>query len=168
MLENKIGLKRLELSDIPCLAVIANNKNISDNLRDIFPYPYSEKDAESFINETLVENPERTFGILSNNTLCGVTDLLPQDDVYRLSAELGYWIGEKFWGQGIATEAVRLITDYGFQELKLMRIYSGVYEFNKASMRVLEKNGYSKDCIFKKAVIKNNVVMDEHLYSKTI
>jgi len=168
VLENNISLKRLELSDIRRLAVLANNKNISDNLRDIFPHPYSEKDAESFIKTTLEENPERTFGILSDNSLCGVTGLLPQEDVYKISAELGYWIGEVFWGQGIATEAVRLITEYGFQELGLIRIYSGVYEFNKASMMVLEKNGYQKDCIFKKAVIKNKTIMDEHRYSKTI
>jgi RimJ/RimL family protein N-acetyltransferase len=161
-----IKLQRLEMSDVPRLALIANNMNISDNLRDIFPHPYSEKDAESFIRKTLEENPERTFGIHFNNALCCVTGLVPQEDVYRISAELGYWVGEEFWGRGIATEAVRLITAYGFQELELMRIYSGVFEMNPASMRVLEKNGFQKDCIFKKSIIKNNVIMDEHRYSK--
>lgn len=163
-----IRLRRLAISDMARLVLIANNRNISDNLRDIFPHPYSEKDAESFIEKTLEENPERTFGIQFNQSLCGVTGLVPQDDVYRISAELGYWVAEDYWGLGIATEAVRLITEYGFQKLGLIRIYSGVFESNKPSMRVLEKNGFMKDCVLKKTIIKNDIIMNEHRYSKTI
>jgi RimJ/RimL family protein N-acetyltransferase len=91
--------------------------------------------------------------------------LHPQKDVYRLSAELGYWIGEPFWGNGIATKAVELILKYGFETLNLNRIYAGVFEHNIASMRVLEKCDFVKEGIAKQAVIKNNKVIDEHKFA---
>ena len=89
-----------------------------------------------------------------------------QKDVYQKSAEIGYWIGEPFWGKGIATKAVELITKYGFDELNLNRIYTGVFEYNIVSMKVLEKNGFQKEGIFKNAVLKNDKVYDEHRFYK--
>jgi len=166
--KKELELRPLLPEDSRSLAKIANNKNISDKLRDLFPYPYTEEDAKKFINTSLQKQPSCTFAIDFRQELCGVIGLVPQQDVYRISAELGYWIGEEYWGQGIATEAVRLISEYGFQKLGLLRVYSGVYESNKASMRVLEKNGFLKDCVFKKAIIKNDIIMNEHRYSKII
>ncbi|MGB5228245.1 MAG: GNAT family protein, partial [Eudoraea sp.] len=84
----------------------------------------------------------------------------------RKSAEIGYWIGEPYWGKGIATKAIKLITKYGFEDLKLVRIYAGVFEFNMVSMKVLENNGYKKEGVFKKAVFKNSNFFDEHRYFK--
>ena len=92
--------------------------------------------------------------------------LIVQKDVYRKSAEIGYWIGEPFWGMGIATKAVEPITEYGFMELELNRIYTGVFEYNTASMKVLEKNGFEKEGIFKDAIFKNSKVYDEHRFFK--
>jgi RimJ/RimL family protein N-acetyltransferase len=69
-------------------------------------------------------------------------------------------------GEGIATTAIELITNYGFEDLKLIRIYAGVFEFNMASMKALENNGYKKEGIFKKAVLKNAKFLDEHRYFK--
>ncbi|MFY9228802.1 MAG: GNAT family protein, partial [Bacteroidales bacterium] len=90
--------------------------------------------------------------------------LVRQTDVYKLSAEIGYWIGEPYWGMGIATKAVRLITEYGFNTLGLVRIYTGVFDFNKASQRVLEKAGFNLECIFEKSVFKNDKICDEYRY----
>ena len=89
-----------------------------------------------------------------------------QKDVYKKSAEIGYWIGEPFWGNGIATKAVELITEYGFNKLALNRVYAGVFEYNITSMKVLEKNGYKKEGIFKNAILKNDKVYDEHRFFK--
>ncbi len=108
------------------------------------------------------ENPQQSFAIEYNGEFAGSIGLVKQNDVYRLTAEIGYWLGEPFWGQGIATKAVKLIAEYGFSQLELIRIYSGVFDFNKASQRVLEKAGFTLECIVEKAVIKNENVCDEY------
>ena len=161
-----IKIRPLNLSDKSELANLANNKKIWDNLRDYIPYPYNENDANNFIKLTEQESPKQNFGIEYNGKLCGVIGLIVQKDVYRKSAEIGYWIGEPYWGKGIATKAVELITDYGFNTLDLKRIYTGVFEYNIASMKVLEKNGFEKEGILKKAVLKNEIFFDEHRYYK--
>ncbi len=165
-MKEKIKIRPLNLSDKSELAKLANNKKIWDNLRDYFPYPYNENDADFFIKLTEQENPKQNFGIEYNGKLCGVIGLIIQKDVYRKSAEIGYWIGEPYWRMGIATKAVELITDYGFNTLNLNRIYTGVFEYNIASMKVLEKNGFEKEGIFKGAVLKNENIFDEHRYFK--
>ncbi len=159
-----VKIRQFTVLDQSELARLANNKNVWDNLRDYIPFPYTEKDAESFIRLNLKENPQQNFGIAFDNELCGVIGLIPQKDVYRKSAEIGYWLGEPFWGKGIATEAVRQITEYGFARLGIIRIYSGVFDYNIASMKVLEKNGFKKEGIFRNAIIKNGKVFDEHRY----
>ncbi|MEL6535088.1 MAG: GNAT family protein [Bacteroidota bacterium] len=162
-----IQLRRLTSEDAPQLARLANNKKIWDHVRDYLPHPYAESDAHFFIELIVDEDPHQTFGILNeDDELCGVIGLVIQSDVYRISAELGYWLGEPYWGQGIVTQAIGLITQYGFEELRLEKIYAGVFDFNTASMKVLEKNGYQKEGILSKAFIKNGRIGDEHRYAK--
>ncbi len=165
-MEEKIKIRHLKLSDKADLAKLANNKKIWDNLRDYIPFPYKESDAEFFIDLTNKEDPKQTFGIEYKGKLSGIIGLVIQKDVYKKSAEIGYWIGEAFWGNGIATKAVELITEYGFDKLNLNRIYTGVFEYNLASMKVLEKNGYEKEGIFKNAILKNEKICDEHRFFK--
>ena len=160
-----IELRRMSMSDAGTIAQLANNKKIWDNVRDQMPFPFGLEHAETFINRTLEEEVFKTFGIFKDGLLCGVIGLHPQKDVYRLSAELGYWIGESHWGKGLATQAVKLMVDYGFNKLDLIRIYAGVFEYNEASMKVLEKNGFEKECILRKAVIKNGKIWNEHRYA---
>lgn len=161
-----VTIRRLELNDSTQITRLINNRKIWDNLRDFIPHPYGVADGDYFINLTQKENPPQTFGILINDTmLCGVIGLVIQKDVYRFSAEIGYWIGEEFWGKGIGTKAIKLIVDYGFNELSLNRIYSGVFEFNKPSIRILEKCNFEKEGILKKAVFKNGKFWDEHRYA---
>lgn len=88
------------------MAQLANNKKIWDNVRDGFGQPYSEKNAKDFIQRQARSDTEKVFAIDCNGELCGLTGSILQKDVYRKSAEIGYWIGEPFWGQGIATQAV--------------------------------------------------------------
>jgi len=165
-MENLVNIRPLEFSDKSELARLINNKSVWDNLRDYIPFPYSEKDADFFISLTKEESPQQSFAIDFKEKLCGVIGLLIRKDVYRRSAEIGYWLGEPYWGLGIATKAVGLITKYGFEELNLNRIYAGVFEYNVASMKVLEKNGFEKEGIFRNAILKNNQVYDEHRYFK--
>jgi ribosomal-protein-alanine N-acetyltransferase len=146
----KIILRPLNDNDSPELARLANNKKIWDNLRDFIPFPYTIEDAIFFINMVKEEKPVMTFAIEFEEQLCGVISLVGQKDVYRKTAEIGYWIGEPFWNKGIATIAVKLITEYGFDQLDYVRIHTGVFEYNTGSMKVLEKNGYKNEGIFEK------------------
>ena len=164
--QQNLKIRPLSLSDVSQLAQLANNKRIFDNVRDHFPFPYKEDHAEAFIKKTLNENPRQTFGIEYEDALSGVIGLILQEDVYRKSAEVGFWIGEPFWGKGVATQALKLITDYGFNKLNLARIYAGAFEYNTGSMKVLEKNGFIKEGILKKAAFKNEQFYDEHRYYK--
>lgn len=166
MIHKEVKIRSLKPSDTSELTKLANNKKVWDGLRDYFPFPYKEKDAETFINLTKQENPKQNFGIEYKNVICGVIGIIIQKDVYRKTAEIGYWIGEPFWGKGIATKAVALITEYGFNQLDLNRIYAGVFENNISSMKVLEKNGFEKEGIFKNAILKNGKVCDEHRFYK--
>ncbi|WP_299683573.1 GNAT family protein [uncultured Dokdonia sp.] len=165
-MNQEVNIRSLTLDDAQQLATLANNKKVWDNLRDYIPYPYNEKDAEFFINLTAEENPKQNFGIEYKGKLCGVIGVILQKDVYRKSGEIGYWIGEPYWGKGIGTKAVALITEYGFQTLGLHRIYAGIFDYNKASVKVLKKNGFEQEGIFKKAVFKNEKLHDEYRFYK--
>lgn len=163
----KIELRPLHLDDSMALAKLLNNKNIWNNLRDYIPQPYTRKDAIQFITSQLNVSDSHVFAISNEKaSLVGIISLEPQSDIYRKSAELGYWVGEPFWNKGIASLAVKLITAYGFNTLGLNRIYAGVMAGNTSSMNVLQKNGYHFEGVAKKAILKNEIVLDEHHYAK--
>lgn len=160
-----ILLRPYTISDARALVLLANNRKISKNLRDGFPYPYILKDAENFINRCLEKETQSIFAIVYNGALAGSIGLHPQEDVYKRTAELGYFVGEEFWNKGIATKSVALIIEFGFESLHLTRIFAGIFEHNKASMKILEKNNFALECIKRKAVFKNNQILDEHYYA---
>ena len=161
-----ITLRPLRLADAERLAVLADNEKISCNLRDGFPNPYTLADAKNFLEKFTNQDPVTFFGIDYCGEYVGNISLMPGQDVYRKSAEIGYFIGEPYWNKGIVTTAVNLITEYGFKHLGIVRIHTGVFEYNTASMHVLEKCGFTKDCVFRKSVFKQNKIWDEVRYSK--
>jgi len=160
-----ISLRPLKMKDKEAIALLVNNKKLWDNLRDIVPHPYSLKDAEFYIGMMTADGAPPTFAIEYEGQFTGVIGLVPQSDVYKKTAEIGYWLGEPYWGKGMMSEAVNLITNYGLNELGFIRIHAGIFEYNIGSMKVLEKCGYQKDGIFKKSIFKNNKIWDEHRYS---
>jgi RimJ/RimL family protein N-acetyltransferase len=160
-----LQLRPLQTSDKFQIARLANNKKIWDNVRDGFGHPYTLDNAAEFIQWQARSNFEKVFAIDSNGEICGLVGLILQKDIYRKSAEIGYWVGEPFWGQGIATAAVGKVVRVAFDDLKLARVYAGAFEYNRGSMRVLEKNGFVKEGIAKKAVFKNDKFWDEHRYA---
>ena len=89
--------------------------------------------------------------------------LLP--DVYRQSAEIGYWLGEPFWRKGIATAAVKGVVDFSFENFGLLRLHAGVFEWNPASARVLEKAGFRFEARMRKAVVKDGKNIDQMMYT---
>jgi RimJ/RimL family protein N-acetyltransferase len=154
-------IRSYKLSDKDALIKYANNQNVSKNLRDSFPYPYTEKDAVKWLNLACIQNPEVNFAIANPEELIGGIGLLLQPDVYRYSAEVGYWLAEPFWGKGIATKALIAFTNYAFIQFDLVRLFAGVFDGNDPS---LEKAGYKFEGRYKKAVYKNDKFRDQLMY----
>lgn len=144
---------------------LANNHAVAKNLRDAFPFPYTFEDAQHFLELASSDKLGKVFGIYHQDIFIGTGGLIPGQDVHRINAEIGYWIGEDYWGKGYATSAVKLMVEYAFEELGLLRVYACVFGFNVASMRVLEKSGFEKEAIIKSSIIKEGNVYDEYLYS---
>jgi RimJ/RimL family protein N-acetyltransferase len=150
--------------DAGALAAICNSKKIWLNVRDRFPHPYTVANAIEWIGYTLSQKPIQNLAIVHNGQVAGAIGVTPKEDVYRKSIEIGYFLGEQFWGKGIATIAVDHLIHYIRDNFDVIRIYAEVFEHNDASMRVLQKNGFHLEGVRKKAVIKNNVVMDDYVW----
>jgi RimJ/RimL family protein N-acetyltransferase len=151
-------------TDAESVAKYANNRRISINLRDRFPYPYTRADAEGFLAAASAQRPETDFAIASRSEVIGGIGFHPQADVHRLTAEVGYWLGEPFWGRGIATQAVRALSEWIFATTPLVRLYAHVFAWNPASARVLEKAGFTLEGRMRSSVIKDGRVIDQLMY----
>jgi [ribosomal protein S5]-alanine N-acetyltransferase len=167
-LEIELSLARLRpwrAGDEAALVRHANNRKVWRNLRDLFPHPYTRANADWWIASLKGEDPVCNFAIEVDGEAAGGIGLHPQSDVEWRSAEIGYWLGEAHWGKGITTEAVREVTAYGFSQLDLLRIHATVFEWNPASMRVLEKAGYTLEGRLRKAITKDGQTIDCMLYA---
>ncbi len=135
------------------------------NLRDLFPHPYTLQDAEEWIQIATSDEAALHLAIEVAGEAVGAISLVFNQDVYCNSAEIGYWLGEPFWGRGIMTAAVQALTEHSFRNHDLCRIYAPVFGWNKASMRVLEKAGFSQEARHEKAVYKNKTYTDEVIFA---
>ncbi|MBI2430046.1 MAG: GNAT family N-acetyltransferase [Ignavibacteriales bacterium] len=163
----KSTLRPWQPGDEPSLVKHADNKKIWENVRDHFPHPYTMSDAERWVHHASQSLHDTVFAIVVNGEAVGSIGLVKKEDVYRKSMELGYWLGEQFWGRGIVTEAIGAVTQYGFSSFDIVRIYADVFEWNAASAHVLEKNGFLFEARLKKAICKNGRVGDVFMYAKT-
>jgi len=162
---DNLTLRPFQLSDYKSIAAHANNRLIWENLRDRFPYPYSEEDAMQFIHLVTTYSPSTEFAIDFNGEAIGAAGIILKDDVYVGNGEIGYWIGQDYWGKGIGTNVVADLLRIAFDELNLYRIYAEVFDKNPASARVLEKNGLIKEATLKNAIIKDGVRQNLSIYS---
>lgn len=152
--------------DAPSIVQYANNRKIAMWLRDRFPFPYTTADATRFLAAVSRQNPRTVFAVATQDEAIGGIGLEFRDDVHRFTAELGYWLGESFWGRGIMTEAIRLFTFWAFENFEVHRIYAAVFDGNVASARVLEKAGFEREGRLRAGVFKNGRVLDQLLYAK--
>lgn len=157
-------IREWRLEDAESLAENANNVKIWNNLRDCFPSPYSLEDAYDFIRSATGNPQSSHFAIATGEKIAGAIGYTPSSDVERLNAEIGYWIAEPHWYKGIAAAAVHVFVNYIFKHTELIRLFAQVYEHNTSSMRVLEKNGFRKCCVMRKAILKNRKILDLHYY----
>ena len=165
-MKSKFSLRDWQLSDAKSLAENANNINVWNSLNDYFPHPYSEKDGEEFITKVLNNEFGAQKAIIVDEQAVGGVGIFPKTDNFRHTAELGYWLGEKYWKRGIMTDAVKEFTDYLFAHFPhLQKIYAQIFDFNTASQKVLQKAGFEREAILKKGAIKNGEVIDLHYYS---
>jgi ribosomal-protein-alanine N-acetyltransferase len=161
-----VVLRPWSVKDADSLAAIANNKNIADNLRDGFPYPYSLSDAHTWLNSVIpVNDPPRFFAIVSDRHLAGSIGIVTKDDIYRKNVEIGYFLAEEYWGKGIGTKAVKAATAYAFSQYEIVRVYAEPFADNPASRRILEKAGFICEAVFRKNVVKNSVIKDSCIYA---
>lgn len=155
------------MSDKYSLAKHLNNKKVTNNLA-VVPYPYNLKDARKWLTKTVRESKSKKvnnihFAIEINDEAVGSIGL---HKIHDRKAEVGYWLAEKYWGQGIMSESLKIITKYGFDKLKLVRIFAHVYCYNPASKRVLEKAGFDVEGLLKKDAYKNGKNIDHWLLAK--
>ncbi|MBV8454672.1 MAG: GNAT family N-acetyltransferase [Deltaproteobacteria bacterium] len=163
----QIILRAWRNSDVSSLVRYANNRKIWINLRDIFPHPYTQAEAEKWI--AICESnqgPTANFAIELQSEAIGGIGCRLLDDVNCKTAEIGYWLGEPFWGRGIATAALRQTTEYTFQTFSLERLQASVFEWNPASARVLEKAGYVLEGRLRRSIFKDGRLADSLLYAR--
>ncbi|MXQ73551.1 GNAT family N-acetyltransferase [Clostridiaceae bacterium DONG20-135] len=165
-----VTIRPLVMSDLPDMVKAANDQGVSAFLRDRFPYPYTEEAGRSYLEFCENADPSQTlqYAILVNGKFAGTIGVEKACDVYRLNGELGYWLCRSYWGQGIATKAVSLMVKEAFAKLDINRIHAEVFEPNKASQRVLEKNGFVKEGHFHNSVIKYGQIIDSVIYAKLL
>jgi RimJ/RimL family protein N-acetyltransferase len=159
-------LRPWQPEDAPSLAAEANNINLSKNVRDAFPYPYTEEHAKVYIDQACAKSPQQDFAIVIDGKAVGGIGVVPLSDVERFSAEIGYWIGESYWNKGIVTEVLQTFCNYLFAHTSLVRLFACVYEYNLPSARVLEKTGFRKVGILQKAAFKNNRFVNMFYYER--
>ncbi|WP_298300508.1 GNAT family N-acetyltransferase [Hydrotalea sp.] len=157
-------LKKWQKTDAAALVFIANNRNIFDQVRDSFPQPYTVNDALKWIEIHGTKHPCQNYAIWLDEQLVGSIGFVPQEYERRHVAEIGYFIGEPFWGKQIATTAIQQLLTIMQQEKKYSRIEAYVYGKNTASMKVLKKNQFFLEGIQHKAAIKNNKIQDIYIW----
>lgn len=158
-------MRSWEWRDRDSIVRYANNRKVSINLRDRFPHPYTIRDARTWLDMVIGIKPETSFAIAVGDEAVGGIGFTVQSDVGHRSAEIGYWLGEDFWGKGIATDALKAVTEHAFANFDLCRIFAHVFEWNGASARVLEKAGYTLEGRLRKSVTKEGQTIDQLMYA---
>lgn len=151
--------------DVASLVRHADDRRIWRNLRDAFPHPYTTEEAQAWVQLASSRQPETHFAIEVAGEAAGGVGVILRHDVYRRSAEIGYWLGVSLWGRGIATEVVMAMTPWALQTFGLNRLQANVFGWNPASARVLEKAGYALEGRLRNAVWKDGALTDELIYA---
>jgi [ribosomal protein S5]-alanine N-acetyltransferase len=161
------AIRNYREEDLQQLIRQADDHAVWQNLTDMFPHPYTADKGRDWIKHATSQEPRTNFAIVDNvDHVIGGIGLELERDIYRVSAEIGYWLGREWWGQGIATRAVRAMTDWAFNTFTLERIQAGIFETNPASGRVLEKAGYLLEGRLRRKVIKEGRVRDLLMYAR--
>lgn len=162
---DKCLLRPWRMEDAERLAAGINNRNVSVRLRDAVPHPYTVDDAIAYLQRVTTPQPEHAVCIEVDGQVGGGMSIRIGSDIYRRTAELGYWLAEPLWGRGIMTTAVRAFVPACLQAFELDRIFATTSSKNRASARVLEKAGFTFEGRLRKNVIKEGEVLDSLMYA---
>lgn len=156
-------------NDAPDLVAAINNPQIQNNLRDGIPFPYTEADAIEFISNTLnaPANTQFAWAIQEDGKAIGSIGIFRKENIHRLTAEIGYYIAEPYWGKGIATRAIMEACSYVFTHFDIVRIFAEPFADNIGSCKALEKAGFTLEGVLKNNAIKNGVIKDMKMYALT-
>lgn len=152
-------------ADLPSLVRYANNPAIARFMNDQFPHPYTEASGRAFLEMASQAEPANILTIDVAGEAVGGIGLHPGSNIERKNAELGYWLAEPFWGQGIGTAAVRQMVEYGFRTFDITRIFARPFGSNLASQRVLEKAGFVLEARLERTFYKNGAYENELIYA---
>ena len=150
--------------DVDSLYKYANNINVSQYLRESFPYPYSKQNALEWIYFIKQDSDKLALAIADEHELIGGIGAIPNNDVHRFTAEIGFWLGEPFWNKGIMTKAIRVFCNYLFDAYNYNKLSANVFEGNEASKKVLQNTGFILEGILIKNIFKKNKFMDQYIY----
>jgi RimJ/RimL family protein N-acetyltransferase len=160
-------LRPWRAEDLESLLRHANNVNVARQMRDAFPHPYTRADGQVWLNIAQAGDPPTHFAIEFAGEAVGGIGLKPGSDIERVSAEVGYWLGESVWGRGLATAALNALCDHAFETFELTRIFALPFAHNLASRRVLEKARFRLEGLLRQSAIKEGRVVDQVLYART-
>lgn len=163
-IDQTYALRNFRSDDKSRLVMLGNNARVSAHLRDGFPFPYTDEAADFWLQTVLNKNHDNIFAITEDDLLIGGCGIHPLEDVYRFSAEVGYWLGEPYWSKGITTRALKVLVAFAFTTTALQKIFAGVFSNNPASERVLIKNGFTLEGRLRNAVVKRGETLDELRY----
>jgi len=159
------ALRTWRRDDVDALVRHADDYEVWKNLGDLFPHPYTRRDAKTWVGGGSETRSELSLAIDVGEELAGGLGLkFPRDPIYRVTAEVGYWLGRRFWGRGTMPRVLDAFVPWAFERFDLVRIEAGVFETNPASARVLEKAGFALESRQKRYVIKEGKVLDRLLY----
>jgi RimJ/RimL family protein N-acetyltransferase len=162
----KCRVRDWRLADKPSLLRLADNRNVARNLAHRFPHPYTETDADAWF-VLLANKPQPTaWAIDVGGQAVGGIGIDIGEGIYAKTARFGYWLGEPLWGQGIMTAAVRATAEFVLGHFDLVRLEAPVFEWNPASMRVLEKCGFVREGVQRKGVYKEGRIIDAVIYAR--
>jgi ribosomal-protein-alanine N-acetyltransferase len=153
-------------TDADAIVRHANNLEVAKQLRDRFPHPYTRADATSFLRHVASAERPTNLAIEADGEAVGGIGFVCGTDVERFSAEIGYWLGQHYWGRGIATEALTLVTSHAFQSLNILRLFALPFAQNAGSIRVLEKAGYAREGILRASSVKYGEPRDQLIYAR--
>jgi RimJ/RimL family protein N-acetyltransferase len=145
----------------------ANNLKIARNLTEAFPHPYLMKDARAFVRSAIRKKFEsEDFAIVVEGKAVGGIGIKKLPDPHKGTVEIGYWLGESYWGRGIVSEAVKLVAAYAFRRYKPARLQAGVSSWNLASTHVLKKAGFKREAVLKRHILTWGKLGDEWIFVK--
>lgn len=162
-----ISIKKWQIEYAEQLKNAINNEKILNNLRDGIPYPYTIENAQEFIKQTLnaPKDSQYSWAIFVDNKVIGSVGVFRKYNIHYRTAEIGYYISEQYWDNGIMTEVLKKVCSYIFNETDIIRIFAEPFAYNIGSCRVLEKAGFEFEGTLKSNAIKNGKILDMKMYS---